>query len=434
MLTLFGLVTIGTLLVLVLRRVTSVLVALTLVPIVTGLLAGLGGDVGMFALAGVEGVAGTAAMLGFAVLYFGLMNDVGLFAPLIRGVVRVSRGDPRHVVVGTAVVAMLTHLDGAGASTFLITIPALLPVYQRLGLDRGVLACTVALAAGTMNTMPWGGPTLRAAASLQVDVLELFLPLLPSVTVGLLGVLVVAAWLGQREKRRLTDRQDDGAMARPIDEPVVVLPGDAHPVGKLLFNVMLTAVALAALMLGWLPPAIVFMSAYALALVVNCPDVSAQREQLTRHGSHAMQMVALILAAGVFAGVLRGSGMIGAMGQSLVESLPGELARHLAVLTAAAAMPLSLVFDPDSFYFGVLPVLAGASEAAGGLGVEVGRAALLGQMTTGFPVSPLTPATFLLTGLAGVDLGEHQRRTIPLAFAVTLTMAGVALLTGAFRW
>ena len=128
MLTLFGVVTIGTLLVLVLRRVTSVLVALTLVPLVMGLSAGLGADIGVYALGGIEGVAGTAAMLGFAVLYFGLMNDGGLFAPLIRGVVRVSRGDPRHVVVGTAVVAMLTHLDGAGASTFLITIPALLPI------------------------------------------------------------------------------------------------------------------------------------------------------------------------------------------------------------------------------------------------------------------------------------------------------------------
>ena len=65
--------------------------------------------------------------------------------------------------------------------------------------------------------------------------------------------------------------------------------------------------------------------------------------------------------------------------------------------------------------------------------LEVGRAAVLGQMTTGFPVSPHTPATFLLVGLANVDLADHQRRTIPYAFAVTAIMALAALATGAIR-
>ena len=433
MLTLFGVVTLGTFLALVLRRQTSVLVALILVPLVMGLVAGLGADVGAYALAGIQSVAGTAAMLGFAVLYFGLMNDVGLFTPLIRTVVRISRGDPRNVVVGTAVVAMLTHLDGAGASTFLITVPALLPVYQRLGLDRGVLAATVALAAGTMNIMPWGGPTLRAAASLQTDVGELFGPLLPSVAVGLLGVLGVAVWLGQRERRRLGDTLP-AAIPELLEHETALAGTESPSPGLYVFNAGLTVVTLTALLFELLPLPIVFMTAYALALAVNRSGVSAQREQLTRHGSDAMQMVALILAAGVFAGVLRESGMLGAMGQSLVAGLPTGLMTHLPVLTAAVAMPLSLVFDPDSFYFGVLPVLAGASEAVGVGGVEVGRAALLGQMTTGFPVSPLTPATFLLTGLSGVELGAHQKRTIPLAFGVTLLMTAAALLTGAFRW
>ena len=183
-----------------------------------------------------------------------------------------------------------------------------------------------------------------------------------------------------------------------------------------------------------LPLPIIFMTAYAVALVVNCPAPQAQRDQLVRHAGPAMTMVGLILAAGVFAGILRESGMITAMGQSLVDALPATLTGHLATLTALTAMPLSLAFDPDSFYFGVLPVIASAADIAGGSGVEVARAALLGQMTTGFPVSPLTPATFLLIGMSGVDLADHQRKTIPLAYLVTLVMSLVALATGAFSF
>ena len=431
MLTVFGVAIIAVLLLLILFRITSALVALILVPLVGGLAAGLGADVGLHALAGIQSVAATAAMLGFAVLFFGVMNDAGLFDPVIRGVVRFAGADPRRVVIGTAAIAMVAHLDGAGASTFLVTVPALLPVYDRLQLDRAVLACTVALAAGTMNIMPWGGPGLRAAAALQVDVADLIGPLFPAVAVGLTGVFGAAAWLGQRERRRLTRV----ATAQPAIAAVRTGSDVARPVKGWRFwvNVLLTVAALSALLSELLPLPLVFMVALAIALVVNHPDPQAQRDRLSAHGSHAMLMVAIILAAGVFAGILRQSGMLAAMGADLVGALPAALTPHLPVLMATTAMPLSLVFDPDSFYFGVLPVVASASEAAGVPGVEVARAALLGQMTTGFPVSPLTPATFLLTGLAGIDLAEHQRRTIPLAFGITLLMTVAAVVTCAFR-
>jgi CitMHS family citrate-Mg2+:H+ or citrate-Ca2+:H+ symporter len=426
MLTWLGLGTIALLLVLILRRITSVVVALTLVPVAAAIAGGFAGQIGAFAMEGIRGVVPVAVMLAFAVVYFGVMNDAGLFEPVIRLLVRAVHRDPVRISVGTAVAAMVSHLDGAGASTFMVTVPAMLPIYQRMGMSPLALTSVAALAAGTMNMLPWAGPATRAAAALQVSPSAIFVPLLPAMAAGLVTVVLFAVHIGRRERVRLAEEAIPTLL-----RPVGPMPPSAALTPLWYFNAALTVLVVGALFLEVVPLPVVFVVASAVALLVNYPAAEAQRERLTAHASAAMLMVTTILAAGVFTGILTRSGMLASMSQDLVRVLPDAALRHLPVAMAVASMPLSLAFDPDSFYFGLLPILADASQAAGGAAVEVGRAAMLGQMTTGFPVSPLTPSTFLLVGLAGVDFADHQRRTIPYAFALTLAMTVVALLAGA---
>jgi CitMHS family citrate-Mg2+:H+ or citrate-Ca2+:H+ symporter len=374
-------------------------------------------------------------LLAFAVVYFGLMNDAGLFRPVIRRLTGKAGGDPVRVALGTAGVATVAHLDGAGASTFLVAIPALLPLYRTLGMDPLVLTCITALAAGTMNMLPWGGPTARAAAVLEVPSASIFTSLIPAMGIGLACVFLFALHLGRRERRRLVGASAPPQAVRVTEatapEAMATVPtaGEAPP--RFRLNLGLTLLTLVALFTEVVPNPVVFVVASALALLLNFGDPERQRERLTAHGANAMMMVTTLAAAGVFTGILTRSGMLSSLSRDLVAALPTGVLEHLPVLLGLASMPLSLVFDPDSFYFGLLPVLAEASQAAGGSALEVGRAAVLGQMTTGFPVSPLTPGTFLLVGLAGVDLGDHQRRTIPYAFAITTVMTLTALATRA---
>jgi citrate-Mg2+:H+ or citrate-Ca2+:H+ symporter, CitMHS family len=470
MLTLLGIGTVAALLLLILFRITSVLVALTLVPLAAALIGGFAGNFGTWAMDGIRGVTPVAALLAFAVIYFGVMNDAGLFDPIIRALVRVVGTDPVRIALGTAAVASVAHLDGAGASTFMVTVPAMLPLYNRVRMSALSLTCITALAAGTMNMLPWGGPTTRAATALQVSATQLFVPVIPAMVAGMIGVFVFAVRIGRHERRRLArgpipldaeavadSAEPAAALHGPPEERAFHLtslrqghggppkrfarrrkveatkPSARRFSGLWFFNAALTAVTLAVLFSELVPLALVFMIASAIALVVNYPSSQQQRERLTSHGETAMLMVTTIFAAGVFTGVLTKSGMLASMTTDLVAILPAAALRHLPIIMAVLSMPLSLVFDPDSFYFGLLPVLSHAADVAGGSGIEVARAAVLGQMTTGFPVSPLTPATFLLVGLANVDLADHQRRTIPYAFGVTLLMALAALVTGALR-
>ena len=432
MLTWLGVAAILALLALILFRVTSVVVALTLVPIAAALAGGFASELGAFALDGMRSVAPTAALLAFAVVYFGLMNDVGLFQPVVARVTRAVGSDPLKVVVGTAVIATVAHLDGAGASTFMVTVPSLLPLYRRLRMDPLTLTCTTAMAAGTMNILPWGGPTTRAAAALQVSVGDLFNPLIVATVAGIATVFLLAVVIGLGERRRARTPGDGAGALENSAAPVVA--SRPAPAAWWWFNAALTLATLAALVVEVLPLAVTFLIATAVALVVNFPDAGGQRDRLNAHGSAAMVMVTTVFAAGLFMGIMTKSGMLTSMARDAVAAMPHGVLAHMPVLLGLTSMPLSLAFDPDSFYFGVLPVLANASHAAGGSVVEVGRAALVGQMTTGFPVSPLTPATFLLVGLADVDLADHQRRAIPYLFAISVVMTVAALLSGAVHW
>lgn len=404
--------------------------ALISVPVAAALIGGFGSEMSDYIVAGVTTVAPMAGMFVFAILFFGVMSDAGLFKPFVRLVLRVVGRSPPRIVVGTVVLATLVHLDGSGASTFLISVPALLPLYDELRMDRRVLACAVAMAAGVNNMLPWGGPTIRAATALNENVMAIYGPLASVHAVGLCFVLFCALVLGHREKRRLlADGNDpaEGELPRSAWDPVEV-PVDSP--ARLALNFGVTVAVVGAMVTSLLHPMVAFMIGAVAALAINFPGAKPQRERIDAHSSTALMMAAVLLAAGAFAGIMQGSGMLAAMAEAGAGLVPEDGAAYLPVIMAVLSMPLSLLFDPDSFYFGVLPVVAEVGNASGTDGIRIAQGALLGQMTTGFPVSPLTPATFLLIGLARVDLSDHQRFSIPFLFATSLAMTAAGLLFG----
>ncbi|MFF1557674.1 CitMHS family transporter [Streptomyces sp. NPDC058279] len=203
MLTLLGFVMIGTFLVLIMMKKMSPIAALVLVPALFCVFAGKGAHLGDYVIDGVGKLAPTAAMLMFAIVYFGVMIDVGLFDPVVRGILRFCKADPMRVVVGTAVLAAVVSLDGDGSTTFMITVSAMYPLYKRLGLSLVVMTGVAATANGVMNTLPWGGPTARAATALKLDAGDIFVPMIPALAMGLVCVFVLAYVLGVRERRRV---------------------------------------------------------------------------------------------------------------------------------------------------------------------------------------------------------------------------------------
>jgi CitMHS family citrate-Mg2+:H+ or citrate-Ca2+:H+ symporter len=359
------------------------------------------------------------------------MTDAGLLDPIITRILRIVGDRPTRIVPASALLALIVHLDGSGAVCFLVVIPAMLPLYERLKLDRRVLACVVSMAAG-VNFLPWTGPMVRASAALDVPVMEIFRPLIPVQVVGLAFTFAAAWWLGLREERRLGRLALEPSASASFPENAAVAQTSASvtaDIGALrrphLFwiNLTLTLGVMAALVAGIGHPAAVFMVGATLALLICYPKAEQQRQRVEAHARAALTMAAILLGAGAFIGIMSGMGALQALAQAAVGLVPEGVGAHIPFALSLVAMPLSMVFDPDSFYFGVMPVIAETYRHLGGDPIDVAQAALVGQMTAGFPVSPLTPATFLVAGLARLELSTHQRFTFPFLYAASLCMA-----------
>jgi CitMHS family citrate-Mg2+:H+ or citrate-Ca2+:H+ symporter len=470
MLTILGFTMIATFLVLIMLKKMSPIAALVLIPALFCVFVGKGAKLGDYVIDGVTSLAPTAAMLMFAIVYFGVMIDVGLFDPIVRGILKFCKADPLRIVVGTAVLAAIVSLDGDGSTTFMITVSAMYPLYKRLKMSLVVMTGVAAMANGVMNTLPWGGPTARAATALKLDASDIFVPMIPALAVGLLGVLALSYVLGRRERKRLgvltldevlepetetvlvgagagASGDRDGAVTKQVaraggsgsgtdadlpeadDDFQGLDPNRATLRPKLYwFNALLTVTLLTAMIMEWLPIPVLFLLGAALALTVNFPHMPDQKARLGAHAENVLNVSGMVFAAAVFTGVLQGTGMVDHMATWLVDNIPDGMGPHMAFVTGVLSIPLTYFMSNDGFYFGILPVLAEAGQAHGVSSLEIARASLVGQPL--HMSSPLVPAVYVLVGMAKVEFGDHTRFVVKWAALTSLVVLGAGILFG----
>ncbi|MGP4001499.1 CitMHS family transporter [Streptomyces sp. 8N706] len=479
MLTILGFVMIAAFLALIMTKKMSPMAALVLIPALFCVLVGQGAHLGDYVLKGIGDLAPTAAMLMFAIVYFGVMIDVGLFDPIVRVILRFCKADPMRVVVGTAVLAGIVSLDGDGSTTFMITVSAMLPLYRRLKMSLVVMTGVAATANGVMNTVPWGGPTARAATALKLDAGDIFVPMIPALAVGLAFVFFLAYVLGLRERKRLgvltldeePAKKTTGQEAEQESEQVLVgagagtgagarggaaapangstggagtgTDGDDELTGEVAvldpdrptlrrklywFNAALTVALLTLLILQTLPIPVLFLLGAAIALTVNFPHMPDQKARIAAHAENVLNVSGMVFAAAVFTGVLTGTGMVEHMARYVVDAVPDGMGPHMGLVTGLLSIPFTYFMSNDGFYFGIVPILAEAGAAHGVAPIEIARASLIGQAL--HMSSPLVPAVYVLVGMAKVEFGDHTRFTVKWAALTSLVVLGAGLLFG----
>ena len=392
---------------LIMAKKLSPFTSLILVPVAFGLLAGYGWDTLGYAMDGIKSVASTFAMMTFAILYYGVMLTAGMFDPMVDHVVAWCKGDPLKVLVGTAILAAFVSLDGDGTTTVMICCTAMIPIYNRLKIKKIYLATLIILQNCIMNLIPWGGPTARVMSVMKLDAGEILAPLVPGMVLSAIYVVGVSYYLGLKERKRLGVAKAAASEAHKVE----VSPEEQEwKRPKLIFfNLALTAAVIVSLIMGLASSAILFGVGTAIALVVNYPDQKIQRKVISSLAPDMINVVMMVLGAGVLMGILNGpedAGMSNAIAQFLVSVLPESLGRYFAVIIAVISAPGTYLLNNDAFYYGVLPPLAATAEAYGFTSLQIGFAALMGQAF--HFLSPLVPFIYLLMDQTEITLAQYQ--------------------------
>ncbi|MEQ3551947.1 SLC13 family permease [Pseudonocardia nematodicida] len=468
MLTIVGLLTIATVvLLLVTGRVTPI-AAFSLPALGAALFLGHGAsDLAGFFESGIGQVVNIAVMFVFAILMFGTLADLGLFDPLVRVILRVTGGNIVAICVGTVILAVICQLDGAGPTTLLVTIAALLPTYRRLGMSPLLLLSLTTLSIGLMNLTPWGGPLARASAVTGIDVAELWRPLIPLQLIGVVLLIGIAVVLGMRERRRIGTRVPEPALvgggppsgtddsagdgadgerpdgtgadteARDDDTPAVD-PTAGRPDPSMLrgthtfrmwFNLAVALGTMGLLVTGTLPPGYAFLLGASVVLVVNFRSRDDQMAQMRRHAPNGLTLAAIILAAGTFLGVMSETGMLESVALDLIAVLPQWLVENLHILFGFLSVPLDFVLSVDAYWFALFPVVLEVTGTT-----DISTTTILYSMLIGNTISsilgPLNPVIWLALSLVRAEFAAYVRYVFPWMWGFSLALFGAAILLG----
>ncbi|WP_073998276.1 CitMHS family transporter [Anaerococcus urinomassiliensis] len=439
MLSAMGFIMIALIIILLLKEKMSPVAVMVLIPTLAAFIVGTGiNDLSTYVKDGMDSIKSNAFMFIFSILFFGIMSDVGVFDALVDKLAAWAADNPVKITVSTALIATIAHLDGSAAATLLITVPAMLPIYRKMGMRSQTLLTIIAASVGVMNLLPWGGPTVRAATVIGMDPTDMWRHLIPIQILGVVLSLTVAVILGIRERKYTLANGNVGisTQATKVVQEDTEKKASSDPRFKKLLpvNIILTIGIIGLLMANKvidLPSYYIFMLGTVFAMVINFPNLKEQNNQIKKHAASALSIVATIMAAGVMVGIMEGTGMLDAMAQTLIGIIPQSMGKYIHIIFGILGGPLGMITGTDAYFYGILPPLAGVGEAFGVKSIYTALAMILGKNCI-LLLSPMVPATWLGLGLFDeeITLRGHIKASFAWCYGISLIMLIFGIVFG----
>lgn len=377
---------------------------------------------------GIKNVNTTAVLFIFSILFFGILNEAGVFNKVINVLLKTSKNSIYGICILTVISSVIVHLDGSGASSFLIVIPMLLPIYEKLGMKRTTLMTIVAISLGVMNLLPWGGPTLRAATIIGSDVNDIWFRLIPIQITGLICAFGAAILLARIEIK-------NGA---GFNKNVNIL-GDLNPNLpqntdiKFFMNILLLVAVVTLLVVNIFPSYFPFMLGLCFALFINYPQVDIAQNLINKYAKGAIMMATTLFGAGILIGVFDKSGIMKVMASVVLNIMPEWGLTLIPLIVGITAVPMALIFCTDSYFFGIMPIVVGITSAFGIDPMSIAIIMVVARNCGAF-ISPVVPATLLGVGLGGVSIKEHINKSFFLVWGISIICLFVGSMLGIIKF
>ncbi|MDE5909008.1 MAG: hypothetical protein K2H52_09770 [Lachnospiraceae bacterium] len=374
-------------------------------------------DISSFIGTGLQSVLNTVVLFTFAMIYFSILNDVGMFDFIFSKIMRFLGNKVELVMWITCLIATISHLDGSGAITMLVTIPMMLPVYKKMKIRPEALLLLASVCSGAMNMTPWCSSVLRLTSATGVEPLDLWRYVLPLQMICLVLSYLAVIPLARLERRHgagMTNEEFE-ILKQNLNKPVKL------KVSKkiIYFDMILTILLIAVMLTGFLNVNLAFMLALAIAIVVNFPDPGEQTKKIKEFGGIVLNMIMIILAIGVLIGVLTDSGMLGSMVDTLIAVIPEELGEHLTGIVSTVSVPLSILLGSDTVYMAVAPLLSNVVTLFGASVMQLDAALLVGACLSA-NLCLVGPTPYLALGLANVEMSSNLKYCFPWVLGISL--------------
>ncbi|WP_297719017.1 SLC13 family permease [Intestinimonas sp.] len=379
---------------------------------------------------GANSVLNTVVLFTFAIVYFNILSDAGMFDMIVGAVMRRMGNSVTAILLMTVFLTAISHLDGSGATTWLITAPTMLPLYKKMRVSPVVLLGLIALWSGVENMLPWTSALARVSASTGVDPYELWNQLLPLQIVGFVILLIACFVLGKILKKKgcgMTDEEFNAIKSGMGKQEDAVLK-----VSKtvLYIDMAMTVVMVILMLMGWMNTNVAFMIFLSFALLLNCRGSKEMTAQIKKHGANALNMVMILFSIGMLVGVMKDTGMMNAMTETLVGLVPESMGGHLSFIIGLLAVPLSMVVGSDSLYMIMAPIFGSMVETFGGTMMSAAAATTIGACIA-VNLCMVAPTPYLALGLCGVEMKENLKYMFIPTWILSIVMVIAAGITGA---